>query len=126
MPWIRAARTHGSRTTAFPVFSPACRQRNAETTSRSRSKARRGRPCRTDASARNDSRRSVFCIHNGTWSIVLSRAKATYHANDEDDARSQLHTERLPISPKHPPSPINASDVAMKSSERLFSTPRSR
>eukprot|EP00964_Phaeocystis_antarctica_P116837 scaffold80720_cov71-Phaeocystis_antarctica.AAC.8 len=112
-----------TRTTTLPMFLPLCSSRNAASHSRARSKVWVGSPCSTPAAARPASRWSTRCIQGGSWCMSSSIASTSYRAAVRACCiRAALHTPRLPISSKAPPSPSSAADAEMKSSDKLLST----
>eukprot|EP00964_Phaeocystis_antarctica_P004160 scaffold2240_cov75-Phaeocystis_antarctica.AAC.1 len=113
--------------TTFPTLPPLCSSRKAASHLRARSKVCVGSPCSTPASARCESFCSTRCIHGGSCCMSLSIASTSYRRVTLDcRIRTALHTLRLPISSKAPPSPSSAADAEMKSSDRLLSTTAKR
>eukprot|EP00964_Phaeocystis_antarctica_P109117 scaffold73607_cov68-Phaeocystis_antarctica.AAC.1 len=116
-----------TNTTTLPTFLPLCSSRKAASHPRARSKVWAGSPCNTPAAARRESRRSTRCIHGGSCCMSLSIASTSYRtAARACRIRAALHTPRLPISSKVPPSPSSAVDAEMKSSDKLLSTTAKR
>ena len=67
----------------------------------------------------------VDCAEKGKLVAELDTCTEVEDVGDHvvmADVRLWLHTPRLPISPKLPPSPRSANDTAVKSFEREFST----
>eukprot|EP00964_Phaeocystis_antarctica_P038771 scaffold22169_cov69-Phaeocystis_antarctica.AAC.2 len=114
-------------TTTLPTFLPLCSSRKAASHPRARSKVWVGSPCSTPAAARRERRWSTRCIHGGSCCMSLSIASTSYRtAARACHVRVALHTPRLPISSKAPPSPSSAVDAEMKSSDKLLSTTAKR
>eukprot|EP00964_Phaeocystis_antarctica_P151496 scaffold119109_cov68-Phaeocystis_antarctica.AAC.6 len=105
------------------MFLPLCSNRKAASRCVRRSKVCVGSPCSTPAAARCTRRDCIACIHSGARTMSSSIANTSYRtAARACCIRAALHTPRLPISSKAPPSPSSAVDAEMKSVDKLFST----